>query len=168
MPFFNWTLNPYRGCTHGCHYCFARRYHVQFEMNAGDEFASVILVKSNFVDVLARELDRPSWKREKVAVGTATDPYQPIEGHYKLTRRSFEALARARTPVGARHEGADGRPRSRRAARPHPRGGLHRLHERADGGRRRVADARARHGATRCSGCAPFASSPTRASTPAC
>src|SRR3954469_25318845 len=99
MPFFNWTLNAYRGCTHGCHYCFARRYHEQFEMNAGDEFASVILVKVNIADVLARELDRPSWKREKVAVGTATDPYQPIEGHYKLTRRSFEVLARGRTPV---------------------------------------------------------------------
>src|SRR5947207_10287676 len=99
MP-FNWTLNPYRGCTHGCHYCFARRYHVQFELNADDEFASVILVKRNFVDVLARELDRPSWKREQVAFGTATDPYQPIEGHYRLTRSSIEALARARTPVG--------------------------------------------------------------------
>jgi len=99
MPFFNWTLNAYRGCTHGCHYCFARRYHEQFEMNAGDEFASVILVKVNIADVLARELDRPGWKREKVAVGTATDPYQPIEGHYKLTRRSFEALVRGRTPV---------------------------------------------------------------------
>src|SRR5918996_224659 len=79
MP-FNWTLNPYRGCTHGCHYCFARRYHVQFEMNTSDEFASVILVKHNIVGVLARELDRPSWTREYVAVGTATDPYQPIEG----------------------------------------------------------------------------------------
>src|SRR3981081_1644397 len=76
MP-FNWTLNPYRGCTHGCHYCFARRYHVQFEMNADDEFASVILVKRNVVEVLTRELDRPSWTRETVAVGTATDPYQP-------------------------------------------------------------------------------------------
>jgi DNA repair photolyase len=99
MP-FDWTLNPYRGCTHGCHYCFARRYHVQFEMNADDEFASVILVKRNFVDVLSRELDRPSWMREQVAFGTATDPYQPIEGHYKLTRRSIEALTRARTPMG--------------------------------------------------------------------
>jgi DNA repair photolyase len=99
MP-FNWTLNPYRGCTHGCHYCFARRYHVQFEMNSDDEFASVILVKRNFVEVLARQLDRPSWTRENVAFGTATDPYQPIEGHYKLTRRSVEALARARTPIG--------------------------------------------------------------------
>jgi len=99
MP-FNWTLNPYRGCTHGCHYCFARRYHSQFEMNSSDDFASKILVKTNLVDVLSRELDRPSWQRERVAFGTATDPYQPIEGHYKLTRRSLEALTRARTPVG--------------------------------------------------------------------
>jgi DNA repair photolyase len=99
MP-FNWTLNPYRGCTHGCHYCFARRYHVQFEMNAGDEFASVILVKHNLVEVLTRELDRPAWTREQVAVGTATDPYQPIEGHYKLTRGAIQALTRGRTPMG--------------------------------------------------------------------
>ena len=99
MP-FNWTLNPYRGCTHGCHYCFARRYHVQFEMNSDDEFASVILVKHNIVDVLARELDRPSWTRELVAFGTATDPYQPIEGHYKLTRGLIQALTRGRTPFG--------------------------------------------------------------------
>lgn len=99
MP-FNWTLNPYRGCTHGCHYCFARRYHVQFELDSSDAFSSVILVKLNFADVLKRELDRPSWKREYVAFGTATDVYQPIEGHYKLTRRSLEALAHARTPAG--------------------------------------------------------------------
>jgi DNA repair photolyase len=99
MP-FEWTLNPYRGCTHGCHYCYARRYHVQFELNADDEFASVILVKKNFVDVLTRELARPSWTGEYVAVGTATDCYQPIEGHYKLTRRSIEALLRARNPMG--------------------------------------------------------------------
>lgn len=99
MP-FEWTLNPYRGCTHGCHYCFARRYHVQFAMNSDDEFASVILVKHNIVEVLEQELDRPSWRREQVAFGTATDPYQPIEGHYKLTRRSLQALARGRTPIG--------------------------------------------------------------------
>src|SRR5436190_12233944 len=85
MP-FDWTLNPYRGCTHGCHYCYARRYHAQFEMDSDDEFASLILVKRNFVEVLTRELDKPSWTREHVALGTATDPYQPIEGHYKLTR----------------------------------------------------------------------------------
>jgi DNA repair photolyase len=100
MP-FDWTLNPYRGCTHGCHYCYARRYHVQqFELNADDEFASVILVKKNFVDVLARELARPSWKGEYIAVGTATDCYQPIEGHYKLTRGALAALLRARNPIG--------------------------------------------------------------------
>jgi DNA repair photolyase len=99
MP-FNWTLNPYRGCTHACHYCFARRYQTQFELGSGDEFSSVIFVKVNFADVLARELDKPTWAREDVALGTATDPYQPIEGHYKITRRSLEALARGRTPVG--------------------------------------------------------------------
>jgi DNA repair photolyase len=99
MP-FDWTLNPYRGCTHGCHYCYARRYHVQFEMNADDEFASVILVKKNVVDELTRELARPSWSGEYVAVGTATDCYQPIEGHYRLTRRSIEALLRRRNPIG--------------------------------------------------------------------
>ena len=99
MP-FAWTLNPYRGCTHGCHYCFARRYHVQFEMNTDDEFASVILVKRNFVEVLERELDRPSWKREQVAFGTATDPYQPIEGTYKLSRGVLKALVTAANPVG--------------------------------------------------------------------
>jgi DNA repair photolyase len=99
MP-FNWTLNPYRGCTHGCHYCFARRYQTQFELGPGDHFSSFILVKTNLVEVLTKELDRPSWSREQVAVGTATDPYQPIEGHYKLTRRALGALLAARTPIG--------------------------------------------------------------------
>src|SRR4051812_2937420 len=99
MP-FDWTLNPYRGCTHGCHYCYARRYHAQFEMDADDEFASVILVKKNFVEVLADQLARPSWKGDYIAVGTATDCYQPIEGHYKLTRGSLQALLRARNPAG--------------------------------------------------------------------
>jgi DNA repair photolyase len=99
MP-FAWTLNPYRGCTHACHYCFARRYHTQFELDTDDEFASVILVKRNFVEVLQKELDRASWTRDHVALGTATDPYQPIEGHYRLTRGTIAALARAQTPVG--------------------------------------------------------------------
>jgi DNA repair photolyase len=99
MP-FKWTLNPYRGCTHACHYCFARRYHTQFELGSGDEFSSVIFVKTNFADVLRRELDRPSWPRDVAALGTATDPYQPIEGHYKLTRRTIETLLAAKNPVG--------------------------------------------------------------------
>src|SRR5262249_8702021 len=99
MP-FEWTLNPYRGCTHGCHYCYARRYHVQLERNADDELASVILVKKNFVEALTRDLARPSWRGDYIAVGTATDCYQPIGGHYKLTRRSLEVLLRHRNPMG--------------------------------------------------------------------
>ena len=99
MP-FDWTLNPYRGCTHGCHYCFARRYQTHFELGPGDEFSSVIFVKRNLLEVLGRELRSPSWRREQVAVGTATDPYQPIEGHYRLTRGALELLAEARTPIG--------------------------------------------------------------------
>jgi DNA repair photolyase len=99
MP-FEWTLNPYRGCTHACHYCFARRYQTQFELGSDDEFSSLIFVKTNFVDVLRRELDHPGWTRELAALGTATDPYQPIEGHYKLSRGTLEALVTGRTPVG--------------------------------------------------------------------
>src|SRR4029079_14066566 len=99
MP-FNWTLNPYRGCTHGCHYCFARRYQTQFELGPDDEFSSLIFVKVNFAEVLRQELDKPSWTRDLVALGTATDPYQPIEGHYKLTRRALKALVAGRSPVG--------------------------------------------------------------------
>jgi DNA repair photolyase len=99
MPFFKWTLNPYRGCTHGCHYCYARRYHSQFELGADDEFASVILVKTNLVDVLRRELKKPSWAGELVAVGTATDCYQPIEGTYKLTRGALEVLCEFSNPT---------------------------------------------------------------------
>jgi DNA repair photolyase len=98
MP-FRWTLNPYRGCTHGCHYCFARRYQHQLELGEGDDFASVIFVKANFVQVLRRELAAPSWPREQVALGTATDPYQPIEGTYALTRGSLLACRDACTPV---------------------------------------------------------------------
>ena len=97
---FRWTLNPYRGCTHACQYCFARRYQTQLEMGAGDQFSSYIFVKRNIADRLARELARASWKPELVAVGTATDPYHPIEGRYTLTRACLELLDAANTPVG--------------------------------------------------------------------
>jgi DNA repair photolyase len=100
MPFMKWTLNPYRGCTHGCHYCFARKYQSQLELNTGDDFASVIFVKTNFVAVLRRELDKPSWAKESIGFGTATDPYQPIEGTYKISRGVLEALRDAASPVG--------------------------------------------------------------------
>ena len=97
MP-FHWALNPYRGCTHACEYCYARKYQRHLELGAGDDFSSVILVKTNLPAVLAREVRRASWSRERVAVGTATDPYQPIEGHYRITRRCLEVLVDAATP----------------------------------------------------------------------
>jgi DNA repair photolyase len=96
---FGWSVNPYRGCTHGCHYCFARRYHAYLELTPGDDFASIIFVKVNAPAVLRAELTRPSWRREAVAIGTATDPYQPIEGRYRLTRGCLEALAEHATPA---------------------------------------------------------------------
>ena len=99
MP-FGWTLNPYRGCAHGCHFCFARRYQHQFELGPGDDFSSLVLVKVNFPEVLAAELARPTWRAASVALGTATDPYQPIEGRARITRRSLEVLCDRPTPIG--------------------------------------------------------------------
>jgi Radical SAM superfamily len=100
MPFFTWTLNPYRGCTHGCHYCFARKYQPHLELGAGDDFASVIFVKTNLVEVLRRELASATQPLEQVALGTATDPYQPIEGTYALTRGCLEAFRDHPAPLG--------------------------------------------------------------------
>lgn len=96
---FRWSINPYRGCTHGCHYCFARRYHAYFDLSPGDDFTAIIFVKVNAPAVLRAELARSSWRRDPVAIGTATDPYQPIEGRYRLTRGVLEALADAATPA---------------------------------------------------------------------
>src|SRR4051812_37065501 len=98
MP-FDWALNPYRGCTHACEYCYARKYQKHLELDAGDQFSTVIFVKINLPQALAREVRKSSWQRETVAIGTATDPYQPIEGHYKLTRQSIEILTAAKTPI---------------------------------------------------------------------
>lgn len=97
MP-FKWALNPYRGCTHACEYCYARKYQRHLELGAGDDFSSLIFVKRNVPDVLRREVSRRTWTHEGVAVGTATDPYQPIEGDARLTRRCLEALVESRTP----------------------------------------------------------------------
>ena len=96
---FKWSLNPYQGCTHGCHYCFARRYQHLRELDPGDDFSSRISVKTNIPEVLRRELARPSWKNVVVAVGTATDPHQPIEGKYRLTRRCLEEFSRKANPI---------------------------------------------------------------------
>jgi len=98
MP-FRWALNPYRGCTHACEYCFARKYQRHLELGAGDDFSSMIFVKVNLPEVLRREVSSARWTRESIAIGTATDPYQPIEGRYRLTRRSLEVLAAAASPA---------------------------------------------------------------------
>jgi DNA repair photolyase len=91
MP-FNWSLNPYRGCVHSCHYCYARATHSYFGMNADEDFESKIFVKSNMPQVLRAELARPSWRGEQIAIGTATDAYQPAEGKYRITRGVLRAL----------------------------------------------------------------------------
>lgn len=98
MP-FGWTVNPYRGCSHACVYCFARGSHRYLDMDAGRDFDSQIVVKTNVAEVLGRELSRPSWAGELVALGTNTDPYQRAEGRYRLMPGIIGALATARTPL---------------------------------------------------------------------
>ena len=97
MP-FRWSLNPYTGCAHRCTFCYVRAFELRADRPADDRYGTSIRVKVNLPDVLRRELERPSWKRELVAVGTATDPYQPAEGRYRLTRRSLALLGEHRTP----------------------------------------------------------------------
>jgi DNA repair photolyase len=96
---FNWTINPYRGCTHACVFCFARRTHTYLEMNAGRDFEREIVVKVNVPELLRAELARPTWRRELVALGTNTDPYQWVESRYRMMPEILEALERADTPV---------------------------------------------------------------------
>jgi DNA repair photolyase len=96
---FNWTVNPYRGCTHACRYCFARPSHRYLELDQGLDFDQQIVVKTNVADVLRRELARPSWQREQVALGTNTDPYQRAEGRYRLMPGIIESLAGSGTPL---------------------------------------------------------------------
>jgi DNA repair photolyase len=96
---FRWTVNPYRGCSHSCHYCFARAYHAYLDLGVGEDFSSKIVVKTNVVDVLRRELASPRWAGEAIAMGTATDPYQHCEGRYRLTRGIVEALAECANPL---------------------------------------------------------------------
>jgi DNA repair photolyase len=97
MP-FRWTVNPYRGCTHACCYCFARPTHAYLDFDAGRDFEREIVVKVNAPEVLRAELARPSWKGEHVAMGTNTDPYQWVEGRYRLMPGIWEALRDARNP----------------------------------------------------------------------
>lgn len=98
MPSLRWSLNPYRGCQHACVYCFARGNHEYLGYNTGRDFDQRIIVKTNLVEVLRRELRRPSWKREQVTIGTACDPYQQAELKYGLTRGSLQAFRDAASP----------------------------------------------------------------------
>jgi DNA repair photolyase len=95
---FSWTINPYRGCTHGCVYCFARNTHTYLDLDSGHDFDSKIVVKVNAPRVLRRELARRSWQREHVAMGTNVDCYQRAEGRYRLMPEIIAALAGADTP----------------------------------------------------------------------
>jgi DNA repair photolyase len=95
---FNWTINPYRGCTHACTYCFARSTHTYMDMNAGSDFETKIVVKVNAPELLRKELRAKRWKGEHIAMGTATDPYQRAEGRYRLMSRIISVLTEYRNP----------------------------------------------------------------------
>ena len=97
MP-FRWTVNPYRGCTHACVYCFARPTHRYLDFDAGRDFEREIVVKVNAPELLRAELARPAWRGEHVALGTNTDPYQWVEGRYRLMEGIWEALRDAANP----------------------------------------------------------------------
>ena len=97
MP-FDWTVNPYRGCSHACVYCFARGTHTYLDLDGGRDFDSQVVVKVNVAEVLERELRRGSWQHEQVALGTNTDPYQRAEGKYRLMPGIIGALAESGTP----------------------------------------------------------------------
>jgi DNA repair photolyase len=95
---FGWSLNPYMGCAHRCTFCYVRAFELRADRPSDARYGSSIRVKVNVAEVLRRELARPSWRREGVAIGAATDPYQPAEGRYRLTRACLEELSAARNP----------------------------------------------------------------------
>ncbi|HEV7811312.1 MAG TPA: radical SAM protein [Candidatus Limnocylindrales bacterium] len=96
---FKWSLNPYTGCAHRCTFCFVRAFEKRADRPSDDRYGTSIRVKVNLVEVLRREIARPRWAGENVVIGTATDPYQPAEGRYRLTRRAIEALAERGNPL---------------------------------------------------------------------
>ena len=95
---FRWTINPYRGCSHACVYCFARPTHEYLGFDIGEDFDRRIVVKVNAVERLQAELRAPRWNGEEIAMGTNTDPYQPVEGRYRLTRGVIQVLTEAANP----------------------------------------------------------------------
>ena len=96
--YFAWTLNPYMGCVHRCTFCYVRAYERRADRPSGEAYGASIRVKVNVADVLRTELARRTWRGEPVALGTATDPYQPAEGRYRLTRACLRVLADAENP----------------------------------------------------------------------
>jgi DNA repair photolyase len=96
---FGWSLNPYMGCVHRCTFCYVRAFEQRADRPSDDRYGTSIRVKTNVAEVLRRELARPSWDRQVVAIGAATDPYQPAEGRYKLTRACLEVLSDAMNPL---------------------------------------------------------------------
>jgi DNA repair photolyase len=96
---FKWSINPYTGCSHACRYCYARSFYLKAERGTAADFDRVIYVKTNAPEVLRSELSRRSWKREEVLIGASTDPYQPAEGRFRITRGVLTALAESRTPT---------------------------------------------------------------------
>jgi len=97
MP-FRYTINVYRGCTHACRYCFARPTHKYLDFDAGRDFEREIVVKVNAPELARVELNKPSWNKEHVALGTNTDPYQWVEGRYRLMEGIWEAMRDAGNP----------------------------------------------------------------------
>jgi len=97
---FDRSINPYRGCEHGCVYCFARPTHAYLGLSPGLDFESKLFVKPEAADLLERELSAANYEPKVIAIGTNTDPYQPIERRYKVMRRVLEVLDRAGHPVG--------------------------------------------------------------------
>ena len=102
---FRWTINPYRGCRHACRYCYARSTHQFWGMDAGADFDRQIFAKVNAAAVLRRELSRPRWTGEPIAIGTASDPYEPAEAQYGLTRQILEVLAEFGNPASITTKG---------------------------------------------------------------
>jgi DNA repair photolyase len=95
---FEWSLNPYMGCVHRCTFCYVRAFERRADRASDDRYGRSIRVKVNVAEVLRRELARRSWESEQVAIGAATDPYQPAEGRYRLTRACLQVLAEASNP----------------------------------------------------------------------
>ena len=161
---FDRSINPYRGCEHGCIYCFARPTHAYLGLSPGLDFESKLFVKPEAADLLEKELSAPGYEPKVIAIGTNTDPYQPIERRYKVMRRILEVLDRAGHPVGIVTKSALvlARPRHSRA---HGRAQARQGRAVGDHARRR---ARAQDGAARGDADAPARSLAAAVARPAC